>query len=156
MRILFVCIGNICRSPIAEGVLRSMIRRENLNWTIASAGTEHYHIGEAPHVFSQNVCRRNQIDISGQRARHFSLSDLDHYDKIYAMSVDVLDRIAFMSADRFDPLKISLFLNELYPASNRSVPDPWYGPEEGYDDVYRMIEKTCKAIVQKYRHTYIG
>lgn len=151
MRILMVCLGNICRSPIAEGVMRSIASRHNLNWTIASAGTENYHIGEAPHNYSQKVCQKNGIDISQQRARKFVAGDFKQFDKIYAMSVDVLEEIKHQAGSSFDESRVSLFLNELYPGSNRSVPDPWYGPEDGYEEVYDMINKTCTKIAEKYR-----
>ena len=151
MRILMVCLGNICRSPIAEGVMRNIALLNNLNWQIASAGTENYHIGEPPHSYSQKVCQKHGIDISQQRARKFVASDFEQFDKIYAMSQDVLAEIKYQAGSAFDEGKISLFLNELYPGSNRSVPDPWYGPEEGYTEVYEMIERTCLGIAAKYR-----
>lgn len=151
MRILMVCLGNICRSPIAEGVMKHIASRNNLDWDVASAGTEHSHIGEPPHMFSQKICQKHGIDISQQRARRFSASDIGKFDRIYAMSADVLKEIRHITGTSFDGQKISLFLNESYPGSNRSVPDPWYGPEDGYTEVFDMIEKTCEKIVTKYR-----
>jgi len=151
MRILMVCLGNICRSPIAEGVMSNKISKNNLNWTVSSAGTESYHIGEAPHRLSQKVCHNFGIDISGQRARRFGYPDFDNYDKIYAMAKDVLDEIKHMSGTHFQPEKVSLFLNELYPGTDRSVPDPWYGPESGFTEVYELIDKACDAIIRKYK-----
>lgn len=151
MRILMVCLGNICRSPIAEGVMRNIALVNNLDWQIASAGTESYHIGEPPHHYSQKVCQKNGIDISKQRARKFVASDFSNFDRIYAMSQDVLTEIKHQAGTAFDEGKISLFLNELYPGNNRSVPDPWYGPEDGYTEVYDMIRKTCEVIAAKYK-----
>ena len=90
------------------------------------------------------------VDISGQSARLFSPEDFQRFDKIYAMEKDVLDTLKQKAGTSFDPQQLSLFLNELYPGSNRSVPDPWYGPEEGYKEVYDLIEQTCRAIVKKY------
>lgn len=81
MRILMVCLGNICRSPIAEGVMRHLVSGNNLNWQIASAGTEGYHIGEPPHHYSQKICQKHGIDISQQRARQFVAADLQEFDK---------------------------------------------------------------------------
>lgn len=154
MRVLMVCLGNICRSPIAEGVMRHIAFQHNLNWSIESAGTESYHIGEAPHSYSQKVCHKYGIDISQQKARKFVPEDFNNFDKIYAMSKDVLEEIKHVSGSSFDESRISLFLNELYPGSNRSVPDPWYGPEDGYEEVYDMIEKTCRKIAEKYRSQF--
>ncbi len=150
MRILMVCLGNICRSPIAEGLMKDIIKQNNLDWTVFSAGTENYHIGEPPHLFSQKICQKNGVDISRQRARLFDVADMEKYDKIYAMATDVLKAIRQKAGRQFDETKISLFLDELYPGQSRSVPDPWYGPEEGYEEVFDMIQKTCKAIIFKY------
>lgn len=154
MRILMVCLGNICRSPIAEGVMNHIALQHHLNWQVASAGTESYHIGEPPHQYSQKICQKNGIDISGQRAHKFSTDDFNKYDKIYAMSQDVITDIKHLAGSGFDERKISLFLNELYPGENRSVPDPWYGPEEGYTEVYEMIERTCIKIADKYKNGF--
>lgn len=153
MRILMVCLGNICRSPIAEGVMRRLISRNNLDWEVASAGTESYHIGEAPHRFSQKICQKNDIDISQQRARRFVVADLDHFDLIYVMAEDVLQEVKHIAGSAFDGRKVILFLEERFPGSGRSVPDPWYGPEEGYAEVFDMISSTCETILEKYRTT---
>ena len=150
MRILFVCLGNICRSPIAEGVMREMIRKQGLPWTVASAGTNSYHTGEPPHKHSQRVCAERGVDISAQRARRFQAEDFAEYDLIYAMADDVLETMRSMSGFMFDERKAALFLEELYPGENRSVPDPWYGDLQGYYPVYDMIEEGCRAIVKRY------
>lgn len=150
MRILVVCLGNICRSPIAEGVLRHKARERGLNWTVDSAGTNSYHIGEPPHVSSQKVCKANGIDISGQRARRFVKEDFKRYDLIYAMAKDVMEDILTIGGNATDPTRLRLFLNELEDGCNRSVPDPWYGDEEGYLPVFEMIEATAEAILEKY------
>ncbi len=149
MKILMVCLGNICRSPLAEGILRHKAAEAGLAWTIDSAGTNHYHTGEAPHSLSQKVARLNGIDICDQRARRFVKEDFDRYDKIYAMADDVVDEIRRIAKDRYDPKKVDLFLNELHPGKNKSVPDPWYGTEPDFHDVYKIIEETCEAIVEK-------
>lgn len=151
MRILIVCLGNICRSPIAEGVLRHMVHGHNLGWEVASAGTESYHIGEPPHTYAQKICQKHGIDISQQRARKFVAQDLENYDKIYAMATDVLTEIKHIAGAAFDTPRVSLFLNEQYPGANRSVPDPWYGPEAGFSEVFDIINKTCASIVARYR-----
>ncbi len=150
MKILMVCLGNICRSPLAEGVLRHKAKQAGLDWYIDSAGTNGYHIGEAPHRLSQKVAKLNGIDICEQRARQFVKEDFERFDKIYAMADDVLDDIERIARNRFDPAKADLFLNELYPGQNLSVPDPWYGTEPGYHEVYQMINKACDRIIEKY------
>lgn len=150
MKILMVCLGNICRSPLAEGVLKHKAKIAGLNWQIDSAGTNGYHVGEAPHHLSQKVAQLNGIDICEQRARKFVKEDFDHYDKIYAMADDVVDDIKRIAKDKYNPEKVDLFLNELRPGKNLSVPDPWYGPEPGYHEVYKLIEQTCDVIVKRY------
>ena len=149
MKILMVCLGNICRSPLAEGILQHKADMAGLSWTVDSAGTNSYHIAEPPHPLSQKVARLNGIDICNQRARRFVKEDFDRYDKIYAMAEDVLDDIKRIAKDKYDPSKVDLFLNELYPGKNASVPDPWYGEEPGYHEVYQLIEEVCNAIIQK-------
>jgi protein-tyrosine phosphatase len=150
MKILMVCLGNICRSPLAEGILQKKAKEAGLNWTIESAGTNSYHIGQPPHHLSQKVARKNGVDISCQKARKFTEDDFDRYDKIYAMATDVAEDIRRMSGARFDKNKLDLFLNEVTPGKNQDVPDPWYGEEDGYHDVYELIEKTCDAILENY------
>lgn len=150
MKILMVCLGNICRSPLAEGILKHKAKKAGLNWQIDSAGTNGYHVGEAPHPLSQKVARLNGIDICDQKARRFVKEDFDCYDKIYAMADDVIDDIRRIAGEKYDQAKADLFLNELHPGKNKSVPDPWYGTEPGYHEVYKLIDEACDAIVRKY------
>lgn len=150
MKILMVCLGNICRSPLAEGILQQKAFEAGLAWSVESAGTNGYHTGEAPHRLSQKVAKLNGIDISCQRSRRFVPADFDIYDKIYAMAEDVLDEIRRIAGRKYDPAKVDLLMNELYPGRNMDVPDPWYGPEPGYHDVYKMIAAACDKVVEKY------
>jgi protein-tyrosine phosphatase len=150
MKVLMVCLGNICRSPLAEGVLKHKAHRAGLDWTVESAGTNGYHTGEAPHHLSQKVARLNDIDICDQRARRFVKDDFDRYDIIYAMADDVLDDMRRIARDRYDERKAILFMNELYPGEDRSVPDPWYGTEPGFHEVYKLIDAVCDRIIEKY------
>ena len=150
MKILMVCLGNICRSPLAEGILKHKAEAAGLAWTVESAGTNGYHTGEAPHPLSQKVAKLNGIDICEQRARRFVKEDIDGYDKIYAMADDVVDEMRRIAGSRFNAAKVDLLLNEVRPGEHLSVPDPWYGPEPGYHEVYRLIDEACDAIVKKY------
>ncbi len=150
MKILMVCLGNICRSPLAEGILQYKADNAGLNWKVESAGTNGYHIGEAPHQLSQKVATLNGIDISGQRSRQFIKEDMEQYDKIYAMANDVLMGIKQIAKERFNSNKVDLFLNEMYEGENRDVPDPWYGAEEGYHRVYEIIASACEKIIENY------
>ena len=150
MKILVVCLGNICRSPIAEGLLQHLAKEKKLDWIIESAGTESYHIGEPPHRSSQQVCIENGINISTQRAIKFQANAFEKYDKIYAMAEDVLEEIKKISGAKYNASKVDLFLNELYPKENRSVKDPWYGNLDGYYEVFDEIEKCSRVIVERY------
>ena len=156
MKILIVCLGNICRSPLAEGILQDMAAKAGLNWTVDSAGTNGYHTGEAPHHLSIKVAELNGIDISGQRSRIFAGTDFDDYDMIYAMAGDVLDDIKRITGKKFDHQKTKLFLDELYAGENRDVPDPWYGPEPGYHEAYAIIHEACESILKKYANQPIN
>lgn len=149
MKILMVCLGNICRSPLAEGVLQAKANAANLNWIVNSAGTNGLHNGEAPHKFSQKVAVKHGVDISNQISRKFVADDFENYDKIYVMAADVLQDVKKIAGEKFDTNKIDFFLNELNAGKNEDVPDPWYGEEDGYDEVYEIIERTCGVIVER-------
>jgi protein-tyrosine phosphatase len=150
MRFLMVCLGNICRSPLAEGILQQKADAGGLGWSVDSAGTNGYHTGESPHPLSQKVARHNGLDIGEQRARNFTADDFQHYDKIYAMAGDVIDQMRRIAGRKFDPAKVDLLMNELHPGRNEDVPDPWSGPEEDYHDVYRMIDAATDKVIKKY------
>ncbi|MFT3749683.1 MAG: low molecular weight protein-tyrosine-phosphatase [Agriterribacter sp.] len=150
MKILMVCLGNICRSPLAEGIMEHKIQEHHLNWQVDSAGTNGYHVGEAPHRLSQKVAAANGIDISRQRARDFTARDFEKFDIIYAMAKDVIDEIKWIAGKTFDAGKVKLLMDEVYPGKKVDVPDPWYGPEPGYHEVYKMIDKACLNIIKKY------
>jgi protein-tyrosine phosphatase len=150
MKILMVCLGNICRSPLAEAILQDKAFKAGLSWSVESAGTNSYHTGEAPHKLSQKVAKLNGLDISHQRARRFTAADFEVYDKIYALAGDVLDEIKRIGGKKFDPNKVSLLMDESHPGQEMDVPDPWYGPEPGYHEVYKMIDKVTDKIISRY------
>ncbi len=150
MNILMVCLGNICRSPLAEGVLQHKAAAAGLDWQVDSAGTNGYHVGEAPHKLSQKVAKMNGIDIGNQKARRFSASDFKNYDKIYAMADEVIDEMKWIAGDKYDASKVDLLMNELHPGKNEDIPDPWYGTEPGYHKTYEMIDQATDALIEKY------
>ena len=147
MKILMVCLGNICRSPLAEGILDDKAKKAGLNWIIDSAGTGNYHIGDPPHRLSQKVAKINHIDISQQACRQFKKEDMLAFDKIYAMDNDVYNDIKRMSGNLWNAEKTDLLLNEIFPGENLDVPDPWYGTERDFHEVYAMLDKACDAII---------
>jgi len=149
MKILMVCLGNICRSPLAEGILQDKAEKAGLKWRIDSAGTNGYHVGEAPHHLSQKVAVQHSIDISQQCARQFTVDDFENFDIIYAMAEEVVDEMKWIAKNKFNGAKVRLLMNEVYPGKNMDVPDPWYGPEPGYHEVYNMMEAACDKIIEK-------
>lgn len=149
MKILMVCLGNICRSPLAEGILQHKANALQLNWQVDSAGTAGYHVGEAPHHLSQKVAKQNGIDISKQQCRQFVKEDLLHYDFIYVMDNSNYNDVKRMSQELWNEHKVDLLLNELFPGENKNVPDPWYGNEDGYHTVFDMIDRACEKIVKR-------
>jgi protein-tyrosine phosphatase len=151
MKILMVCLGNICRSPLAEGILQKKIKEAGLNWQVDSAGTNGLHNGEQPHRLSQKVALQNGVDISNQCSRQFVQEDFDRFDKIYAMAKDVVEEMEWIAKEKFNIKKVDLLLNELYLGQNRDVPDPWYGTEAGYHKVFEMIDKACDALIKKHK-----
>lgn len=146
-----VCLGNICRSPLAEGILQHKAWKAGLNWSVDSAGTNGYHDGEPPHRLSQKVALMNGIDISRQRSRRITAADFHRYDRIYAMAQDVIDDMRRIARKDFDERKVSLLLNELHPGRNLDIPDPWYGGEEGYHEVFELIDRACDALLEKVK-----
>ena len=148
-----VCLGNICRSPLAEGILQDQALKAGLNWQIESAGTNGYHTGEPPHHLSIKVARQNGIDISKQRSRRFVAADFEAFDLIYAMAADVMDDMRRIGKNNFDANKVSLFLKESFPGEEKDVPDPWSGPETDYHEVFKIIDSNCDSIIKKYKTT---
>ena len=147
-----VCLGNICRSPLAEGILQYKANEAGLNWIVDSAGTGNYHIGEPPHHLSQKVAKLNGIDISHQRGRQFTKEDLLQFDKIYVMDSDNYNNVKKISGNLWDEQKVDLLLNATWPGENRSVPDPWYGKEDGYHKVFEMVSNACDVIIRDATH----
>ncbi len=147
-----VCLGNICRSPLAEGILQEKVNKAGLNWVVDSAGTNHYHTGDPPHPLSQKVALANGIDITQQRARRFTTEDLNQFDKIYALAGDVLKDIQRITGSKFDSSKVDLLLNEQYPGKNLDVPDPYYGGEPDFHEVFELLDQVCDQLILKYQN----
>lgn len=146
MHILMVCLGNICRSPLAEGILKHKIQQRNLPWVVDSAGTGHWHAGEFPDPRSIAVARRHGIDITDQRARQFRPDDFERFDRIFVMDAqnhrDVL-RLAQTDAHR---TKVQLVLDLTHPGQNRGVPDPYYD-DNGFEEVFQMLDAALEGLV---------
>lgn len=143
-KILMVCLGNICRSPLAEGILRSKLP-ENL-FNVDSAGTASYHMGSPPDQRSVAVAKKHGLNISHLSGRQFEVSDFDRFDYIYVMDKSNYDNVLKLSRDDSDISKVDMILNEVYPNQNYDVPDPYYGGNDGFDRVYDMLDEACTLI----------
>ena len=146
MKILMVCLGNICRSPLAEGILS--IKGKHLNLEVDSAGTAAYHIGKQPDIRSIEIANKYTIDLNQQRARQFSRADFDKFDIIYAMDTNNYAHLISLASTETERNKIRMILNEINPKAYQSVPDPYYGGENGFQDIYNMLDKACEKIIQ--------
>jgi len=144
--VLMVCLGNICRSPLAEGILKSMINTENV--FVDSAGTGGYHIGHAPDPRSIDIAKRNGIDISNQICRKFNARDFDRFDIIYAMDKENYNNILELASSAPHRTKVRLSLSEIDGGANE-VPDPYYGGANGFEEVFQMIDAACKHIAKR-------
>ncbi len=140
MKILMVCLGNICRSPLAHGVLEHLAREKGLDWEIDSAGTGNWHVGEKPDRRSIAIAKNYGVDISGQCCRQFDVSDFDTYDHIFVMDYSNLNDVKALARQEEDHAKVSLFLK------NDIVPDPYYDDTQ-FDPVYKMVERRCREII---------
>ena len=149
VKILMVCLGNICRSPLAEGILASKLPKDL--FFVDSAGTGDYHIGKQPDVRSIAIAKKNGLDISTQKARQFSEKDFDDFDYIYAMDHTNLKDIIELSKNETQKNKASLILNEIFPGENVDVPDPYFGLENGFKNVYAMLDDVCEVIAEKLK-----
>ena len=145
MKILMVCLGNICRSPLAEGILSH--KTKHLNISVDSAGTAAYHVGEPPDKRSIEIAKKYNIDLSNQRARQFSRKDFEEFDIIYAMDTSNYAHLISLSENKKEQDKIRLILNEINPLACESVPDPYYGTGDGFQIVYDMLDKACNKIL---------
>jgi len=142
-----VCLGNICRSPLAEGILKSKVNADEV--FVDSAGTAAYHIGKGPDHRSIKVGEEHRIDISMQKARQFNVTDFRVFDYIYVMDQANFDNVVSLATTEKERKKVKLILNEISPEMNSEVPDPYYGGEDGFKNVYDMLDLACDTINKK-------
>ena len=147
VKIVMVCLGNICRSPLAEGILASKLPKDK--FTVDSAGTGSWHIGQSPDDRSVAVAKKNGLDISNQKGRQFSSSDFDTFDYIFVMDNSNYDNVIALAETKEQKEKVTLIMNELHPTQNKEVPDPYFGMHNGFDIVYNMLDEVCEVIAQK-------
>ncbi len=144
-----VCLGNICRSPLAEGIMRNKIRLYALDWEVASAGTGSWHVGEAPDPRSQKIAKIHGIDISNQRAQKFSHYHFAEFDLIYTMDSSNYQDVISQAIHEEEKQKVELIMNIAYPGMNQNIPDPYYD-DNLYEKVFQMLDTACDKIIQKY------
>ena len=149
MKILMVCLGNICRSPLAEGIMRAKIEEAGLDWEVDSAGTIGFHAGESPDRRSVEVAKKHGVDISQQISRQFRGWDFEQFDRIYVMDSRNYQDVCTMAQSDEEKAKVKLIMNEVQPGMNIAVPDPYYG-EFGFENVYQMLDEACGRIVGPY------
>lgn len=149
MKILMVCLGNICRSPLAEGILRSKISEKH---AVASAGTISFHEGSPPDKRSTKIAKEYGVDISHQRANYFTEKHLEDFDKIFCMDLKNLEDVLSKAKSEEQRNKVSLIMEEAGVLSDEKieVPDPYYGDMSDFEMVYQMLDQACEAIVKKY------
>ena len=150
VRVLMVCLGNICRSPLAEGILKSKVDPEKV--FVDSSGTGGWHVGQLPDARSIEVARDYGLDITDQRCRRFAPIDFHKFDHIYVMDRSNLSDVLSMADSDLERAKVRLILDELYPGENREVPDPYYGGPQGFDKVYKMLDAACDVISTRLNH----
>ncbi len=146
IRVLMVCLGNICRSPLAEGILRSKINAEKI--FVDSAGTGAWHVGHLPDKRSIEVAQKHDIDITYQRARQFTEEDFDLFDLIYVMDKENLRNVQSMALNREQSKKVKLILDVTENPRYREVPDPYYGGDQGFDFVFQLLDEACDQIAK--------
>ncbi len=142
-----VCLGNICRSPLAEGILNSKVNSEDI--FVDSAGTGSWHVGQLPDSRSIEIAKVHGLDISNQRGRQFTQKDFLDFDFIFVMDNSNKENVLKLAQNNSEVKKVKLILDELFPNENVDVPDPYYGGEQGFESVYQMIDKACNEIVKR-------
>lgn len=147
-RILMVCLGNICRSPLAEGILKSKLNPALFE--VDSAGTGHWHVGNSPDPRSIKVAKKHDIDISKQKGRQFSKRDFDDFDIIYVMDTENKKNVLELAPNEEEKKKVKLILNELFENENVDVPDPYYGEETDFEHVFKLLDEASEIISSRF------
>lgn len=154
MKVLFVCTGNICRSPLAEGILKDKLRKKRITAEVDSAGFENFHIGDPPDERAIKIAWKHDIDITDHRARLFTRADFDRFDKIYVMDAWHFDNTMRLSRNDNDKEKVDYIMNVLYPMQNIPVHDPWYNGISAFEEVFIQLEKACEIIAEMIPEQY--
>ena len=149
-KILMVCLGNICRSPLAEGILKSKLTSDS--FFVDSAGTGDYHIGKNPDSRSIAIAKKHGLDISNLKGRQFNVLDFDKFDIIYVMDESNYRNVLLLARNQQDKAKVKFILNEIHPNQNYNVPDPYFGGNDGFENVYHMLDEACSVIATRLQN----
>jgi protein-tyrosine phosphatase len=149
MKVLMVCLGNICRSPLAEGVLKHKVKQLGLNWVVDSAGTSDWHVGDLPDKRGIAIAKKYGIDLTDQRCRHFKYTDFNDFDLILVMDKDNYYNVIRLVKNETQRQKVQFIMNFLEPNSNAIVPDPYY--DNSFDVVYQLLDKACDAVIAAHK-----
>jgi protein-tyrosine phosphatase len=149
MQIMFVCLGNICRSQMAEGIASIKVAEMKLNWDFESSGTGAWHVGEKPDRRAMKTTAGHGIDISNQRAQQFRQQDFDNFDWIVPMDTSNHRDILNMARDETDKSKVRMMVDFLYPGENISIPDPYYN--DGFEDVFALLVRSIDQMIEELK-----
>lgn len=149
MKILMVCLGNICRSPLADGLLREKVKELNLDVTVDSAGTSNHHVGQAPDARMRATAREMGLSIDNLQARQFTKNDFKEFDLIFVMDKSNYANVISLAESAEERKKVHLMLNELYPNKDLEVPDPYFGGDQGFIEVYNLLDEATNALIEK-------
>lgn len=148
-KILMVCLGNICRSPLAEGILRSKVDKSKV--TVDSAATSNWHIGKTPDPRSISIAKEFGVDISTLIVRQFTVQDFEDFDIIFVMDESNYKDVISLSRDDKDTKKVNKILDSLQDGNNLDVPDPYYGEKDGFLEVYKKLEEAIEVIIRELK-----
>lgn len=149
VKILMVCLGNICRSPLAEGILQSKLPKEH--FLVDSAGTGSWHVGQEPDKRSVLIAKTKGLDITYQRGRQIKKSDFEIFDYIYVMDISNYKDVMALAPNAEAKSKVTMILDELFPGENVDVPDPYHGEQSGFEHVFMLLNEACEIIAQKLK-----
>ena len=149
--ILMVCLGNICRSPMADGLLQKKVSEFKLPVAVDSAGTGDWHVGNPPDERMRATAKHYGVPIDHLRARQFKAADFDHFDQIYVMDLSNQQNVLRLARNKSDEERVKLLLNELHPGSDMEVPDPYFGGEKGFHEVFKLLDDATQKVVEKLK-----
>ncbi len=151
MKVLMVCLGNICRSPMADGLLRKKVKDHNLEVEVDSAGTGDWHVGQAPDERMRATAKSNGLSIDELRGRQFVQEDFDLFDRIYVMDQSNYENVIKLARNDEDVTKVDLFLNLSHPGEDMEVPDPYFGGDEGFQHVFDLIDDATDQLINEFK-----